>query len=244
MAEAELTHLERRPLDLDLAERQHEDYAALLRSLAAEVTTAPALPEFPDSCFVEDVALAFPECIVLTRPGAQSRLSEPETLAPHLPGDRPIVRLTAPARLDGGDVLVVGKSVFVGLSTRTNAKAAAQLDIFLRPHGYSIASVRVQGALHLKTAVTALSDGRLLINPAWIDPGSFEPRATLLIAPEEPFAANTLSIGGAILVQSGAPRTAGRLQELGLDVRPVDISQFAAVEAGLTCLSLIIPDPA
>lgn len=177
---------------------------------------------------------------MVLRPGAASRRAEVETVAAALPDDRPAVRLAA-GTVDGGDVLTVGRRVFVGLSTRTDADGLAALAAALRPHGYSVEGVPVPGALHLKTAVTALDAETLAINPRWVDPAAFTGFRTLAVAQDEPFAANTLSLGGRLLVQAATPRTAERLAAAGYAPVPLDISEFAKAEAGLTCLSLIAP---
>ncbi len=240
MEGGERTHLERAPIDMALAVRQHAAYAAALAEAGAEVTILPADDALADCAFVEDVALAFPELCVVLRPGAASRRPEVETVATALPGDRPVVRLAA-GTVDGGDVLAVGRRVFVGLSTRTDAEGLAALTDFLRPHGYSVEGVAVPGALHLKTAVTALDAETLAINPRWVDPAAFAGFRILAVAKDEPFGANTLTVGGRLFVQAATLRTAGRLADAGYTPIALDISEFAKAEAGLTCLSLIAP---
>ena len=240
LANGELTYLGRQAIDLDLAVRQHAAYRAAIASTGATLIDAPADEAFPDSTFVEDAVLAFPECLVLTRPGAASRRDEPERLRPYLPDDRPLFRLDGSATLDGGDVLRIGRTLFVGLSTRTNVAAIDGLREIMGPHGYAVAAVRVTGALHLKTAVTAPADDLLLANPEWVDLSAFGDRRALAVAPDEPFAANCLRIGERLFLQTSHGGTAARLQAAGLDVEGLDISEFAKLEAGLTCMSVVI----
>lgn len=241
LADCELTHIERVAIDLDRAADQHCAYADLLTSLGVEVTILDPLADFPDSCFVEDAALAFPECFVLTSPGVASRRGETAQLRGHLPADRPILAIQAPATIDGGDVLTVGKALFVGLTSRTNAAGVEALRSAIAPFGYSVTGVPGDAALHLKTAVTAPSDACVLINPALIDRRVFAAFDQIECDPSEPFAGNCLRVGSTVVMQSAHPRTAALLAARGFAVESVDVGEFAKAEAGLTCLSLIIP---
>lgn len=240
---AELTHMDRQPIAMTRALAQHDAYRAALAGAGLAVIDLPALAGHADAAFVEDVALAFPEMLVLTRPGAASRQGEVAALAPHLPDDRPHAGVTAPATIDGGDVLVIGRDVFVGLSRRTNAAAVEQLTALLAPFGYRVIAVAVPGALHLKTAATALAGDLVLLNPEWIDAVAFG-RRWLAVDPAEPFGANTLHAGGRIFHAAASPRTRARIEAEGFAVTPLDISEFAKAEAGLTCLSILVPPAA
>lgn len=233
----ELTHIEREAIDLGRAGAQHAAYRAALQAAGAQVTVLPALADFPDSCFVEDTAVILPELVIRTRPGAASRQGEVALIAPHLPADRPQITIAAPGTLDGGDVLVVGHDIFIGLTARSNAEAVAQVAAAAAPFGYRTTGVPLAGALHLKTAASALPDGRVLVNTDWLDPAIFA-RPHLASAPGEPFAANSLTIGTTLFHAAGAA-TAARLAAQGFNVVELDISEFAKAEAGLTCLSLV-----
>jgi dimethylargininase len=237
LACCELTHIARVPIDLARAEAQHAAYRAALEKAGAVVTVLPALEDYPDSCFVEDTAVILPELVIRTRPGALSRQGEVALVAPHLPGDRPHVIVEASGTLDGGDVLVAGMDIFIGLTARSNAEAVAQVAQAAGRFGYRTTGVPLAGALHLKTAASALPDGRVLVNADWLDPAMFG-RAHLASVPGEPFAANSLTIGTTVFHAAGAA-TAARLAGEGLDVVELDISEFAKAEAGLTCLSLV-----
>jgi len=243
LAECELTHMAREPIDAGLAERQHAAYRAALAACGLAVVDLPALDEHPDGCFVEDVAIALPELFVLTRPGAASRRGEVDALAACLGDDRPVERLAGPATLDGGDVLAIGRHLFVGRSTRTNEAGVAALAAIVRRHGYSVTAIEVPGALHLKTAATALADDLVLINPAWVPPDRFAPMRHLAVAADEPFAGNSLRAGRRIVMQASHARTAETIGRTGFAVDLVDISEFAKAEAGLTCMSILVPDP-
>jgi dimethylargininase len=235
----ELTHVERVVIDVDLARRQHAEYEDALREAGCTVERIAATDDLPDSVFVEDAALIFPEVAVITRPGAESRRPETESVEAAVKQYRQIVRLTEPATLDGGDALILGQRVFVGLSTRTNVEGVRQLRKLLEPFGYTVEGLRVASCLHLKTAVTEVAPGAVVINPDWVAGELFEDADVLTIDPAEPNAANVLRIGPTIIVPSAHARTAARLAKIA-QVRLVDVSELAKAEAGVTCCSLIV----
>ena len=173
-AECEITHIERTPIDLEIARAQHHEYILALKGLGCAVIELPAESDFPDSVFVEDTAFILPEVAVITRPGADSRKPETESIIRALAPLIKLVPLKEPATLDGGDVLVLGKRIYIGLSTRSNQEAIDQLNELLEDYGYSITGVELHGCLHLKSAVTRLDDNTLLINPNWVDPHRFK----------------------------------------------------------------------
>jgi dimethylargininase len=236
----ELTHLARMPIDVGLARAQHREYEQMLRDAGYAVEHLESTDEMPDSVFVEDIAVVFNELAIITRPGAASRRIETPAVAGALARHRPLYVVEAPGTVDGGDVLVAGKQVFVGLSTRTNDHAAVQMAGLLQPHGYKVREVVVHDCLHLKSAVTALSDDLLLINPAWIDRGTFDGFALLEVDAEEPMAANALHLDDRILYSASFPRTAARLERRGLRVERVPASEVAKAEGAVTCCSLIV----
>src|SRR5262245_34992155 len=169
----ELTHLSRQAIDIAKARAQHEAYEQRLSQAGCSIVRLPSTDNLPDSVFIEDVAVVFDELAVVTRPGAPSRRGETACVAEALQTYRPLRRIEAPGTLDGGDVLTVGKRVFVGRSQRTNPAAISQLAQFLQPYGYQVCGLAVEGCLHLKSAVTALSDNQLLINSAWVPADQF-----------------------------------------------------------------------
>jgi dimethylargininase len=236
--DCELTHVERVVIDVEVARQQHVEYENALREVGFTVERIAATDDLPDSVFVEDAALIFPEIAVITRPGAESRRPETASVEAAVTQYRKIVRLTEPATLDGGDVLTLEKRVFVGLSTRTNVEGVRQLRKLLEPFGYTVAGLRVAGCLHLKTAVTAVAPGAVVINPDWVNGDLFD-ADVLTVDPAEPNAANVLRIADTIIVPAGHPRTAARLARAG-KVRLVDVSELAKAEAGVTCCSLIV----
>jgi dimethylargininase len=245
LADGELTFLDRQPIAIDLAERQHAGYCAALAAVGLEVVTLPAAAEYPDSVFVEDVAVVLDEAVVLTRPGAASRQGEVALMAEALARYRSVIRLEpadagGAATLEGGDVLRVGRRLFVGLSSRTNAAGVEALRKIAAPYGYTVIPVTVTGCLHLKTGVTALDDTTLLANPAWVDLSPFAGMDIVPVDAAEPWGANVLRHGQSLLASAAHPRTGELLDRRGYAPRLIDISEFAKVEAGLTCLSLLI----
>jgi dimethylargininase len=240
ISRCELTHLDRVPIDLDRAVAQHAAYEAALESAGCTIVRLPAEPDLPDSVFVEDTAVVLDDIAVVTRPGVETRRAEAASVTPLLGKYRQLRCVEAPATMDGGDVLCVGRRIFVGLSTRTNMAAVEQLRGFAAASGYSIMPVEAHGCLHLKSAATALSDDVILLNPAWIDRGVFGPLATVDIDPREPFAANVLRIGATVICAGAAPRTRDRLAARGCQTVSVDMSELAKAEGALTCCSVII----
>ena len=231
----ELTHFERAAIDPNAAHAEHVAYLRVLRELCDEVVELPALPEHPDGCFVEDAALVFDECVVLTRPGAESRRGEVEALAPHLPTDREVLRLEDPCTLDGGDVLICGETVYVGWSTRTNHHGIKELAHLLLPHGYRVKAVEVTGCLHLKSAMTLVAPGLVLANPALANLERVNGVEVLDVDPDEPSAANALLLAGGVVYPEEFPRTAALLSERDIDVRTVPTRELQKAEAGVTC---------
>ncbi len=238
----ELTHLSRQPIDLDLARGQHAAYEACLRALGCAVHRLPVAEDLPDSVFVEDCAVVLDEIAVITRPGASSRRAETAAVEHALWPYRPLRCIDPPATIDGGDVLRVGRTLYVGLSARTNAAGIDQLEKLGRRFGYSVEALEVGACLHLKSAVTEVAPRVLLVNRAWLPEKAFQPFERIDVDPSEPFAANALRIGHAVLYPAAFPRTQERLESRGISLRTVDVSELAKAEGAVTCCSLIIGD--
>jgi dimethylargininase len=234
-----LTHVPRTPIDLERARRQHHEYEQVLVRLGCRVQQLHEEPALPDAVFVEDVAVVLDEIGIMTHPGATTRRAEVESVAAALRHYRPLARLTGPGTLDGGDVLRIGATLYVGLGARTNAAGASQLADIVRDFGYAVCPVDVRGALHLKSAVTDVGEGLLLMNPAWLDIGPFAGFDRIDVAPGEPFAANALRIHDRVVYPAAFPRTRDRLVQRGVDVLEIDVSELAKAEGGLTCCSLL-----
>ena len=238
--ECEITHIERTPIDLEIARSQHEAYVRALAGLGCQVIELPEETELPDSVFVEDTAFILPEVAVITRPGADSRKPEVESIIPALSPYRPLLHVATPATVDGGDVLVAGKQIFVGMSTRSNREVVIQLNALLEDFGYKVWGVELRDCLHLKTAVTRVNDQTLLLNKAWVDASNFPGYDLIEIDASEPFAANCLPVRGKIIYPTTFPKTRNLLENKGFRIVPVDLSELAKAEGAVTCCSLII----
>jgi dimethylargininase len=239
----ELTHLGREPIDVERARRQHAAYERALEAAGCAIVRLDEAADLPDSVFVEDTAIVFDEIAIVTRPGAATRRPETPPVAELLRGYRDVREIEPPATVDGGDVLVAGRTVFVGQSGRTNREAVAQMRRALEPFAYEIHMVSVTGCLHLKSAATVIGEHRLLINPAWVDRKAF-PRVELAeIDPLEPSAANVLRAGQELVCANQFPRTRERLEREGFVVRSVDLSELAKAEGAVTCCSLVFSIP-
>jgi dimethylargininase len=239
-----LTHLERQPIDPDRAARQHAAYEQALRDAGFAVVRLPELAEDPDAVFVEDTAILLGDHAVITRPGAPSRAGEVDSTAEGLAAHFTLHRLDA-GTLDGGDVLRIGRTLYVGLSSRTNTDGVAALRSVAAPLGYEVVAVEPSQCLHLKTAVTFAGEDAagtpcILVNPRWVDPALFDGAEP--IRTDEPAAANCLRVGDRLILPSGNPRTAAELRRLGFDLVELDVSELQKAEAGVTCMSLIDDD--
>jgi len=237
IAKAELTHLERVPIDYERAREQHEEYRALLASLGCEVISLPGDAAYPDCVFIEDTAFVLDEMAVITRPGAESRRGEVGVVAEALASLRPLVRIAEPATLDGGDVLVLDERIYVGRSERSNENALAQLRQLT---GREVIGVDLHGALHLKTAVTRVSRDTLLVNREWIDVAPFAGWTLLDVDPTEPFGANAVLLDEVVIYAAAYPRTRAKLESHGMNVRTVHADELAKAEGGVTCCSLLV----
>ncbi len=184
-----------------------------------KVHSLPEETSLPDSVFVEDTAVVLDECAVITRPGAESRLEETKSIAQALASYRKLFSIRAPGTLDGGDVLTVGKTIFVGISSRSNLAAIDQMQASLKQFGYSVKGVQVTGCLHLKSAVTRVRVDTLLLNPAWVDKENFPGMKFIDIDPSENYAANALMVGESVLYQPCFPLTRGGVWNHGAFTR-------------------------
>ena len=224
-----------------VAADQHAAYVEVLRAHGVAIHHLPDAPGHPDGMFVEDVVVVVGGLAIVTRPGAAPRRGETAGLAEHLDAlGLEVVTVAAPGTLDGGDVLQIGACVYVGRSSRTHDHAIEQLRRWLVPLGRTAVPVDVTGALHLKTAVTALPDGELVARPDVVDLTPFGPRPVLL-APE-PAGADVLLLDDLVVVSARAPRTAELIAERGFEVVTVAIDELEKLEAGPTCLSVLLPE--
>jgi dimethylargininase len=236
LAEGQLTHIERVPIDVDLAERQWANYCDTLDSWGFETVRVAGEDDLPDSVFVEDAVVMFGGLAVLTSPGAESRRAETDAVGATL---RELgietAALELPATLDGGDVLKIGRTVYVGQGGRTNGDGIRQLRALLTPRGWTVVGVPVTKVLHLKSAVTALPDGTVIGHLDDVDhPGIFP---SFLAMPEHGAAAVVLS-DDTVLMAASVPRSVALVESLGYRVVTVDITEFEKLEGCVTCLSV------
>jgi dimethylargininase len=237
LAEGLVTHVERQPVDVDLALRQWQGYVDALHEAGWETIEVPPVEDCPDGVFVEDTVVMYGDRAVVTRPGADERKPETPAVAGLLSAlGYDVVSIEAPGTLDGGDVLKHDGTVWVGLGGRTNQAGIDQLASYLEPAGARVVAVPLEKVLHLKSAVTALPDGSVIgYEPLVDDPGVWP---TFLAVPEESGSHVVLLGGDRVLMSDDAPRTAELLAARGLDVVTVDISEFIKLEGCVTCLSV------
>ena len=239
----ELTFLTRQPINLAKTEQQHHAYQALLAQCGARVISLPAEPTLPDSMFVEDPAIVLDELAIIFPLGTESRRPESASIAQALAKFRKLARVELPGQVEGGDLLLINRRLFAGLSTRTNAEGIRQLAAILAPHNYQVLGVPVTGCLHLKSAVTYLGHNTLLANRAWFDPSPLTGFDWIDVAPDEPHAANALAIRDTVIFPASFPQTCACLEARGFHVTPLDISELQKAESGLTCSSLLFEAP-
>jgi dimethylargininase len=240
--ECELSFHARQPIDVARAIAQHKAYQDCLADLGVRIVSLPAEPELPDAVFVEDPAVVTDEVAIISNMGAASRRPEISSLANVLSRYRPLKFLTEPATLDGGDVLRIGRSVFVGLSQRTNRDGIDQLSDLLGPCGYEVRPVEVRGCLHLKSACSYIGHDTVLMHRSWIDAAPFSELGLLDVPEDEPAAANALLLNDVVIMPASFPKTRALLEERGFRVRAIDVSELQKAEAGVTCTSLIFND--
>jgi dimethylargininase len=217
---------------------QHSAYVRALKNLGLDVLTLEPRPEFPDAHFVEDTAVVLSGLAVITRPGAPSRRGEEETIEPVLGRFLRTAHIRAPGTLDGGDVLVLGRRIFIGLSERTNAEGARQMGRLAEAEGYAWTAVPVVSGLHLKSSVNAAGEGTLLITRRLERHGCFRAYNLIEVDPAEEAAANVLCCNGSLIMAAGFDRTREKLEKRGLSPIVLDVSEARKMDGGLTCLSL------
>jgi len=245
--QCQLTHLPRVPIDIDRARRQHDAYEWALVELGCTIRRIDSAPEMPDAVFIEDTAVIVREGAVIARPGAEARRAEVPAVAAALARfGLPQHQIAAPGTLDGGDVLVVDRRVFIGASARTNVEGIDQMRRLLEPLGYTMRAVPVDRCLHLKSAVTAVGRDTLLINRQWVSADAFTGLTLIDVDPDEPHAANALRLpnpagrGDVVIHAAAFPKTRRRLEKQGVRVRTVEVDELAKAEGGVTCCSLIV----
>ena len=235
----ELTFHAREPIDVAKAIAEHKAYENLLAELGCKIISLPAEPDLPDAVFVEDPAIVVDEVAVILNMGALSRRPEARTIADTLSRYRPLKYLTEPGSMDGGDVLRIGRKIFVGLTKRTNEPGIKQLRDLLNPYGYEVQPIEVTKCLHLKSACSYIGNDTILFNRSLIDVAPFRDFVFIDVPAEEPNAANVLLINDVVIIPTSFPKTRALLEQKGFRVRTIDLSELQKAEAGVTCTSSI-----
>lgn len=243
LAECQLTHLQRQPIDAEKAAQQHSSYEQALTEAGFEIVRLPERADDPDAVFVEDTALLLGAHAIITRPGVASRANETESTAAGLETHFQLHRMKS-GYLDGGDVLRIGQRLYVGLSTRTDADGVRALAPLVATLGFDVVQAQLRDCLHLKTCATfAGMDMRgvpvLLYSERSIDPAQFAGVEPFAVDESEPAAANCVRAADCLILPAGNPRTASTLRDRGFRVVEVDVSELQKAEAGVTCMSLI-----
>lgn len=225
--------------DYQKALLQHTDYIGALRECGLRVRVMPADENFPDSTFVEDVALLTPSCAILTNPGAPSRRFEIRSMLEPLRDFYDSVEtIEDPGTVEAGDIMMVGEHYYIGLSERTNRTGAEQMITILESHGYQGSVVTLTGVLHLKTGLGYLENNNLLACGEFLSKPEFQKFRILEVDQDEAYAANSVWINGTVLTPTGFPKTKNLIESAGYKVREVDVSEFQKLDGGLSCLSL------
>jgi dimethylargininase len=239
LANCELSFIERKPIDLEKARAQHNAYESLLEKLGAKVISLAEERDLPDSMFVEDPAIVLDEAAIICTLGTDARRKEAPSLAAALEPFRKLAYVKLPGMLEGGDVLRIGKKIFVGLTQRSNAEGIRQLAVITAHYGYDLTAVPVTGCLHLKSAVTYLGRNTLLGNREWFHWKRFEGFDWVDVDPAEPHAGNALALDESIIFPASFPKTRARIEANGFHVESLDTSELQKAESGLTCSSLL-----
>lgn len=226
------------PPEYSKALNQHGQYVELLTRLGLKVEVLASVEEFPDAHFVEDTAVVFPELALIARPGAPSRRGEAGLMAPILANYRNVVHIDPPGTLDGGDVLTIGKNIFVGLTDRTDRNGFDQLSEILTPLNYNCQAIPITAGLHLKSSVNYISNGTILVTQELAGNRTWEGYRKIIVDPQEQYAANTLWVNDNLLVPAGFPGTTAKIKTLGLPVHELEMTEMQKMDGGLTCLSL------
>ena len=236
----ELTFLRRGRIDTALALQQHKNYQSMLSSFGCEIVVVPTEPGLADSVFIEDTAMVLDEIAVLLWPGAASRRPEVTGVEAVLRQYRTLASIQPPGTLDGGDLLRIDNVIFAGLSTRSNQSGIEQFRNIVRDYGFSVKTVKTTKCLHLKSAVSEVAPGTLLINPDWVSGSAFGDYALIDVDKEESHAANALLVGRNVMFPASFPRTTDKLVKRGINVTPIDLSELQKAEGATTCCSLIL----
>lgn len=218
---------------------QHARYTDALRKLGLKIQVLEPDNRFPDSVFIEDVAVCTPHCAVITRPGAPSRRDEVSTIRDSIYSFyENVEQITEPGKLDGGDVMMAGTHFYIGLSGRTNKAGANQLIKILQQYNLSGSTVSLGEVLHLKTGISYLENNNLLVSGEFLEKEEFRDFNKIIVPPEEAYAANCVWINGSVIIPAGYPVTQKNIEEAGYQTITLEMTEFEKLDGGLSCLSL------
>lgn len=227
--------------DVATARSQHDAYRRALSVAGFEIDLLAPDDRFPDSVFIEDAAVVVGDVAVVTRPGAETRMGETTAVADRLSRMFRLVEIEPPGTIDGGDVLILGSSLYVGLSERTSRNGIDQLTMVARDQGIDVVTVPVVGALHLKSVVLPVAEGTVVVTEDAVDERLLDGLEIIHVDPAERMQFSALPVGeNRVLVTASAPRTASSVEKRGLETVPIDISEFLVADGGLTCMSILI----
>lgn len=226
----------------NVAKAQHERYCEALARCELELTRLPTDARYPDATFVEDTAILTGRGAIVTRPGAESRLGEIESVREALLELTPSLgEIEAPGTVDGGDVCEFNDRYLIGISARTNEDGARQLVAILASHGYESTTIDIRGIpelLHLKSGLGALDDGRLVASAVLAGRDELRGYPLVRVEDRESYAANCVCINHRVLIARGFPRLEAALVALRYEVVTLEMSEFRKMDGGLSCLSL------
>lgn len=242
--QCQLTFIPRQPIDVERAIRQHRAYKQCLTAFGLRIISLPVSPELPDAVFVQDTSVVVDEVAVAVTMGAVNRRPEVSSVADVLKTFRPLKQINQAGTLEGGDVVRIGRTLYVGLSKRTNLEGINQLSKILKPFGYQVKPVQVKSCLHLSTACSYLGLNTIVANKAWMDISAFDGFDLIDVDPGEPWAANVMVMKETIILPASYPRTSRLVQSRGFKVQTIDVSELEKAEAGLTCMSIIFDSEA
>jgi len=226
-------------IDVPLAKTQHQHYCNALKKAGVELIHIDADNRLPDCCFVEDTAIIVDDVAIITNPGARSRREEVAAMEKAISKYRTVHRISPPATIDGGDVLKVGKKIFVGLSQRTTQDSIDQVAQMVKSSNYEVIPVPIHKTLHLKSAVTALSDSYIIMAQGFFDARIFTGYEKIEVPPGEEYAANCLSVNENIFIPRGFPQTKSLIVRAGFSIVELENSEFRKGDGALTCLSVL-----
>lgn len=227
-------------INVDLAKQQHQAYCKTLEQLGLKIIRIPADNTLPDCCFTEDTAIVFGDTAIITSPGTASRVAETVEMEKTLTPLKKIFYISPPGTIDGGDVLKIDKKVYIGISARTNEHAIKQVAAIINPKGFEVIGVKIRNILHLKSAVTYVGNGCVLLAEGYVDESAFSEYDKIIVPKEEGYCANCLVVNGKVLLPKGFPKTKSLVEAKGFSVIELEMTEIEKAEGALTCLSVII----